>query len=86
VLRVRTPGRTDRPAINLRRLHANKENTIEPPIPSTERFIVLVRIHSQQYRSAFGGCLAVFGHGDFWELWVTVGAAAVLGPCKGWDL
>src|ERR1700739_3625049 len=62
---MRTPGWTDRPAINLGRLHANKENAIEPPIPSTERFIILVRIHGHQYRSPFGGCLAVFGHVDF---------------------
>src|ERR1700739_1054205 len=62
---MRTPGWTDRPAINLGRLHANKENAIEPPIPSTERFIILVRIHGKQYRSPFGGCLAVFGHVDF---------------------
>ena len=40
-----TPRCTDRPAINLGRFNANKENTVEPPVPSAERLVVLLRIH-----------------------------------------
>jgi hypothetical protein len=40
-----TPRCTDRPAINLRRLNANKEDAVEPPVPSAERLVVLLRIH-----------------------------------------
>ena len=40
-----TPRRTDRPAINLRRFNTNKEDAVEPPVPSAERLVVLLRIH-----------------------------------------
>src|SRR5258707_2906091 len=40
-----TPRRTDRSAINLRRFNANKEDAVEPPVPSAERLVVLLRIH-----------------------------------------
>ena len=45
MLAVWTPRGTNRAAVDLRRLNPNKEDAIEPPVPSAERLVVLLRIH-----------------------------------------
>jgi hypothetical protein len=45
MLLVWAPRCTNRAAVDLRRLNPNKEDAIEPPIPSAERVVVLLRIH-----------------------------------------
>src|SRR5258708_12964916 len=39
------PRGTDWSEINLRLFNANKEDAVEPPVPSAERLVVLLRIH-----------------------------------------
>jgi hypothetical protein len=46
-LLLRTPRWTDRPAINLGRLHPDKEDAIESTVSSSKRFVVLERIHDK---------------------------------------
>src|ERR1700751_5857513 len=45
VLLLRARPCKDRPTMDLRRLHPDKEDAIEPPVLSGKRFVVLVRIH-----------------------------------------